>query len=43
MVPGGMFQLNLQESKSSYVRVSFCQATEADLDLGMQKIANLLE
>lgn len=42
IVPGGMFTLNLQKSQSSFARVSFCQATEEDLDLGCKKIKNLI-
>ena len=43
VVPGGMFMPMLEKSHSSYARVSFCQATDEDLDKGMAKIAKLIE
>ena len=43
VVPGGMFQPVLEASQSRYVRVSYCQATDEDLEKGMIKIARLMQ
>lgn len=42
IVPGGMFQAVYDTSQSTFLRVSFCQASDEEINTGMQCIRHLV-